>query len=197
MLYSVSIMKGCARSLLVQLAGFLAVVGGVMAFLQFKHGMPPGKTLGASLAAGFFGWVGLGLLVGILQAARERSALRDCLAGRRPADGKRAGIAGTITASGELLRAPFSGSECLAYKYEIFQIVGSGRRSHRYSYFEGIALVPSVITTPAGIFRLLAVPAFDFRTDSISPERALGQWTEHVTSARFEPKDSRRTLEKQ
>jgi hypothetical protein len=189
--------KGCARSLFFQLVQFLAAVGAVMAFFQFRHGLPPGKTLGASLFAGVFGWIGLTLLFGILQPLRERSALRDCLAGKRPRDGTRVGIAGTIAATGEPLRAPMTGADCVAYKYEIFQIVGSGKQRMHHRYFEGIALVPSVIATPAGTFRLLAVPAFDFGTDSVRPERALAHWNEHVKSARFEPPSSNRTLEKQ
>jgi hypothetical protein len=172
-------------------------MGAIMVFLQLRYALPPGKTLGPSLFAGFFGWVGWTLLVGLLQPARERSELRDCLAGKRPLDGKRVGIAGTIDAAGELLRAPLTGAECLAYKYEIFQIRGAAKRQHKAVYFEGIALVPSVITTRAGAFRLLAVPTFDFGAEGVDRERAVFNWTEHVQRAQFEPESSRRTLEKQ
>ena len=191
------LVKGCARSLVLQLAGFLAIVGGVLLLLQLRYALPPGKTLGASLLAGLFGWVGWMLIVGIRQPARERSALRGCLAGTRPLDGKWVGVAGTIAASGELLRSPLTGVECLAYKYEIFRVQGSGKQRLKTSYFEGIALIPSVITTRAGAFRLLAVPTFDFGAEGVDPERAVFNWTEHVKTAAFEPDSSRRTLEKQ
>lgn len=190
-------MKGCARSLFVQLAGFLATVGAVLFLFDERFGLPPGKTLGASLFAGFFAWLGWTLLFGIAQPIQERSALRDCLAGKRPADGKRAGVAGTISAAGQAMRAPLSGADCLAYKYEISLTRGSGRSRHKAVYFEGIALVPSVITTTSGNYRLLAVPTFDFGGEAIDRRKALRNWEEHVRTAQFEPESSRRTLEKQ
>ena len=191
-------MKGCARSLLLQLAGFLAMLGGVLAFLQLRYGLAPGKIFGAALFAAVFGWIGLGLLVGIGQPVRERAALAGCLAGGRPADGAWTGIAGTIEAAGDLLRSPLAGTECLAYRYEIYLYVGRGRRRTRAVYFEGEALVPSVISTPAGAFRLLAVPEFDFGRENIEPKQALFHWSEHVKTASFEtPEAARKTLAKQ
>lgn len=191
-------MKGCARSLLLQLAGFLAMLAGVLAFLQFRYALAPGKVIGPALLAAFFGFIGLGFLASIRKPVSERAALAACLAGRRPADGKRTGIAGTIEAAGDLLRSPLTGTECLAYRYEIYLWVGQGRRRTRAVYFEGVALVPSVISTPAGSFRLLAVPEFDFGREDVEPQRALFHWNEHVKTTAFEtPEAARKTLAKQ
>jgi hypothetical protein len=188
--------KGCARTLLLQLAGFLAAAGAVMLFLRERHGLAPGRTIGVSLGIAFFVWMALGYLVGIAQPVRERAALRECLAGRRPADGKRTGVAGTIDILGAALLSPLTGSECVAWKYEISLTTGSGKNRHKSVFFEGIALVPSAISTPSGSYRLLAVPAFDFGAESIEMATALRHWTEHLKTAVFEPKP-RRALEKQ
>jgi hypothetical protein len=191
-------MKGCARSLLLQLGGFLAILAGVFAFLQLRHGLAPARVIGPAFFSALFGWVGLGWLAAIRKPVRERAALAGCLAGRRPADGKWTGIAGTIEAAGALLRSPLTGTECLAYRYEIYLWVGQGRRRTRAVYFEGVALVPSVISTPAGSFRLLAVPEFDFGREDVDPKQALFHWSEHVKTAAFEtPEAARKTLAKQ
>jgi hypothetical protein len=191
-------MKGCARSALLQLAGFLAILGGIVYFLELRYALAPGKTFGASVFAAVFGWMGLGFLVSIRKPIRERAALAGCMAGKRPADGAWTGIAGTIEPAGELLRSPLTGSECLAYRYSIDLTRGSGRQRTHSVYFEGVALVPSVIATPAGSFRLLAVPEFDFGKEVVEPERALFHWNEHLKTATFEtPEAARKTLAKQ
>ncbi len=191
-------MKGCARSLIFQVVGVLVALAGVLAFLQVRHGLAPGRVIGPAIFAALFGCIGLGLLLAISRPLRERAALRDCLAGKRPTDGKRTGIAGTIEPVGDLLRSPLTGTACLAYRYEIYLWVGHGRRRTRAVYFEGVALVPSVIATPAGSFRLLAVPEFDFGRESIEPQQALFHWSEHAKTAPFEtPEAARKTLARQ
>jgi len=188
-------MKGCARTLLLQFAGFLAILGGVFLLIHGVRGTSPEKAIGPALFAAGFAWIGLGFFVGIRKPVRERASLAACLAGRRPADGAWTGIAGTIEPVGALLRSPLTGSECVAYRYTIDLTRGAGRRRTHIVYFEGIALVPSIVSTPAGAFRLLAVPEFDFAKEIIEPERALFHWSEHVKTATFEsPEDSRKSL---
>jgi hypothetical protein len=190
--------KGCARTLLLQFAVFLAIGAGVMVLLHRYYGLPPGRTLGVSLGVAFCGWVGLALLFGIAQPVRERFWLRNCLAGRRPPDGKRTGIVGTIDAAGALIVSPLTGTDCVAWKYEISLTRGSGKNRRKSVFFEGIGLVPSVISTPSGSYRLFAVPAFDFGAEGVEMGTALRHWQEHIETARFEEKAAaRRTLEKQ
>ena len=192
-------MKGCARTALLQFVGFLAIAGAVMFYLRERLGFGPAKTVGVSLLTALFAFVALALLFGIAKPVRERASLRACLNGRRPADGERAGIAGTIgaVASGETLRAPFSGAECLAYRYEIYEMRRIGKTTSKVTYFEGLSLAPSVVAAPSGTYRLLAVPEFDFGADEIEPGKALFYWSDHAKTAPFEPDPAKRTLEKQ
>jgi hypothetical protein len=187
--------KGCVRALLFQLFGYLAVSGAVAFLLKNRWGFPPARILGVSLGAGFLAWLAMSFLVGVARLAREMSALHHNLSGKRPTDGKRAVIAGTIDASGLKLRSPLSGTDCVAFKYAIFRTI-SVRRRHRRLYYEGIGLTPSVITTNAGTFRLLAVPAFEGE-EGVETETSLRNWAEHVATAPFESEPSRRILEKQ
>ncbi|MEX0880533.1 MAG: hypothetical protein WEB59_13690 [Thermoanaerobaculia bacterium] len=192
-------MKGCARSLFLGLAVYLAIAGGIAWLLHLRFSLPLERTWQVSAGAGFFAWVGLTLLFGILEFFRERASIRACLCGQRPADGRQTGIVGTIDAAGPLLRAPLSGTLCLAYKYTISKLVKSGKGSQLATLVEGIALVPSVITTPCGSYRLLAVPTFDAEGESFSREAAAGNAAELLRTARFEPpgKASRGALERQ
>ena len=192
-------MKGCARTFLLQVLGFLAAAFAVMAFLRAVHGRPPSTSIGVSLLTAFFVCVALGLLFGIAKPVRERASLRACASGRRPRDGDRTSIVGTIdsVAGSERLRSPFTGVECLAYRYEIFEMRRVGRTDSKATYYEGVALIPSIVTAPPGTFRLLAVPAFDFAADEVEPGKALFHWREYEKTAPFEPDPKARTLEKE
>ena len=192
-------MKGCARALLLQFVGFLAIAGGIVSFLRAVHGHPPTKTIGVSLLTALFACVALGLLFGIAKPVRERASLRSGLAGRRPLDGQRASIVGTIEAAarGETLRAPFSGVESLTCRYEIYEMRRIGKSSSKVTYFEGVAQISSVLTTLSGTYRLLAVPTFDFAGDHVEPGEALFHWREYEKTAPFEADPKKATLEKE
>jgi hypothetical protein len=181
------------------LGGFLAAAAAVMGFLRAVHGYPPSKTIGVSLLTAFFASVALGLLFGIAKPVRERASLRSGLAGKRPTDGGRASIVGTIdaVAANDKLRAPFTGVECLGYRYEIFEMRRIGKTDSKATYFEGVALIPSIVTAPSGTFRLLAVPAFDFGADEVEPGKALFHWSDYAKTAPFEPDPKTRALEKE
>ncbi|MEO8432127.1 MAG: hypothetical protein ABI592_11510 [Acidobacteriota bacterium] len=189
-------MKGLARSALLQLAGFLATGAAVMFFLQRRYALSPPGTLAISVFAGFFLFLCWSFLVAILQPVRERKSLRDGMAGHRPADGQLAGVAGTIDAVGETVRAPLSGRDCVAWEYEIFRTERQGKHLRKVTYFEGTALVPSVISTPAGDFRLLAVPEFDLPQESFEPGPATRDIRRHIAAARIETEQPRGTLKK-
>jgi hypothetical protein len=186
--------KGCARSLLIQFAAYLATAGAIASLLHSRLGHPLPKLIAPSLIGGLAAVIGAGLLLGISKPVRDRAALAACLAGKRPADGARAGLAGTIDAIGEPLRAPFSGKECVAWSYEIWEMKATGSRSSKVVYFEGLALTPSAIATPAGAFRLLAVPTLDLASEGFLPSEALARFKEHVKTASFETTKPRGTL---
>lgn len=192
-------MKGCARSLFLGLAVYFAIAGGIAWLLHARFGLPLERTWQVSAGTGFLAWVGLTLIFGILELLRERSSIRACLSGKRPVDGERTGIVGTIDAPGPRLRAPLSGAECLAYKYTISKLVKSGKTSSLVPFVEGLALVPSVITTPSGSYRLLAVPTIEAGGVEFSRETAISNARELLRTAKFAPTGTaaRGTLEKQ
>jgi hypothetical protein len=163
--------------------------------LQQRYGLPPRKTAGVALGAGFLALVSLALFVAALRTMRERASVRASLAGEPPVDGRRTAFVGTIDAAGESLRSPLSGKECLAWKYQISRFTGTSRRRVQSVYYEGIALVPSILSTRSGRFRLLAVPEFEFAPEHLDAGRAAHNAAEHVRTAVFE--EARRTLEKQ
>jgi hypothetical protein len=82
--------------------------------------------------------------------------------GEPPADGKRTAFIGTLQATGPVLRAPFSGAECVGYSYEISHLVYSRNAnrttSRKVTDFSGVALAPCAIHTIQGDFRLLSYP---------------------------------------
>lgn len=119
-------------------------------------------------------------------------------------DGRQVGLMGTITTSSPLLRAPLSGSPCLAYKYSISMMDKTGKNHSIVTLVEGIAIVPSHIATPCGNFKLLAVPTFEtggllFSPDANVRETTLHNAAELLRTATFEPPGTivRGALEKQ
>lgn len=190
-------MKGCAKSALLQLAGLLLTVGAVLYFLHWRYGLPVTKTLGVSVFSGFFAFLAWSFLASIVPVLRERASVRKCVAGERPADGRRAGFVGTIDVTGEPLRSPLGRQECVAWTYEIYELLFGHRRRTKATYFDGTALASSVITTPSGRFRLLAVPTFDFGSEDLDAGRAARNASEHIAAARFETEAPHRALEKQ
>jgi len=182
-------MKGCARSCLLQLVGFLTIAGTIMFFLHRWYALPPEETGGAVAGSALLIWIGLALLYAVGQPIRERSSIRSNMSGVRPIDGRQVGIAGRIDAPRQTLRAPFSGADCVAYKYEISKMVRSGKSSHKATLCEGIALIPSVITSQSGSYRLLAVPNFDFPHAEIDHDTALRNAEEFLRTTVFEQKE--------
>jgi hypothetical protein len=84
-------------------------------------------------------------------------------------------LVGQIEPEGVTLRAPFSGAECVAYAFEVFRMVGTGRQSRRAVYYDGLSIVPSRVVTRSGSYRLLAVPELDFGGAGLSREQALAR----------------------
>ena len=196
-------MKGCARSLALILLVYIGSVAGIAWFLYERFDLPFDRTWHVCLVAGLFVWVGLTLLGGIPEVFRERGSIRACLRGQRPVDGRQVGLVGTISTSSPLLRAPLSGTECLAYKYAILMRQTSGKNRNVVTVVEGIAIVPSAIATPCGSFKLLAVPTLEtgaalFSRDAATRETTIQNAAELLRTARFESpgKVVRGTLEK-
>jgi hypothetical protein len=178
--------RGCALSALWSLLGLATVVAAIIGGLHQRYGTAPSDAVGVALLAGVFGWVMLGLLYSAVKAWRERSVLVAAMAGRAPVDGRQAVLVGQMEPIGLPLRAPFSGAECVAYSFEIFQMRRSGKTTHKAVYYDGVAVVPSMIVTRGGSYRLLAVPDLDCDETYVPRETALRLAGDYVRSTTFE-----------
>src|SRR5262249_25958451 len=109
------------------------------------------------------------------------------------ADRKPPPLAGTLKATGNTLRAPMSGKECLGYSYEIAHTESTRSRDGRSSTrrvtdFSGVALAPCVIHTLQGDFRLLSYPYLQgFPEDEFSKDDAgMRRAGEYIRTTTFE-----------
>jgi hypothetical protein len=148
----------------------LAWAGSFAALWYGAHQLfyPPGDWIGAALVSFFFA-LGVGA---VIKARIER---RDAGIIARPEgppqDGARVAIAGTLEATGEILRAPLSGQECLVYDYAISHTAelppGLGRSKSSNSQpseimdRSGLAMAPVVIRSGVRDVRLLAFPGIE------------------------------------
>ena len=94
-----------------------AIAGAIVYGLQRTHGLPPSDTIGVALLAGFIGWIATNLLFSAVQSWRERASIVNGMAGTEPVDGRQAVLVGHIEPLGAGLAGPFSGAECVAYKF--------------------------------------------------------------------------------
>jgi hypothetical protein len=108
-------------------------------------------------------------------ALSERALVGRSLASERPEDGRKTAASGTLVAERNVARAPFSGTPCVTYHYQI-QHTTSGSSSTTVTDCWGYALVPSHVETTAGKVRGLGYTDFDFAptvlTDQESRDRA-------------------------
>lgn len=163
-------MKGLVVHMVKLFLSWVAVVAAVVAGLHFATGSAPIAGLGAALFAGSFGWIGTACLLVAFRSLRERGAIRRGMSDAPPQDGPTV-LIGHID-SARPLNAPFDGRECVAYTYQIWREVRVGRTMSRFVLYKGIGLAPSQIATPAGAFRLLAVPTIEGAEPSEIPTEA-------------------------
>lgn len=152
---------------------FFAAVGGVCGILLALllppfapgHEAPFVAKLALALACGFAVSALLTLAAYILkdtlQRLRDRARLADRLVTMLPADGERVVACGTLVATGPLVTAPFTGTTCVSYWYQVKHTAGG---SHSGDVIDawGYSLTPSSVETPWGSVRLLSYTEFDF-----------------------------------
>jgi hypothetical protein len=153
---------------------------------------PPGDWIGAAIAS-FALTLGIG---GLRKARLER---RDANLVARPEgpprDGERVAIAGTLEATGEPLRAPFSGLECVVYDYQISHVPklppGFGKMKNQNSQpsevisRSGMAMAPSIIRSGVREVRLLAFPGFERFPDSKLDDGAIERARRYIAATPF------------
>jgi hypothetical protein len=181
-------LKGCAIRGLLSLFALVAIVFAIGGGIVHWYGVRRVDVLGVSIFAGFFAFLALNLVWSAIDAWRKRAALRGGIAGTPPVDGKQTILVGYIAPSGgATLTAPLSGRPCVAYTFEIYEMRGSGRRSTKVVYCEGIALTPSSIVTNSGSYQLLAVPELDCEDSEFERKTALVRARELMRTLPFEP----------
>lgn len=177
-------MKGCARSCLLLLLGWGAVAYAFYRYFVSLRDFGPPMYWGSAVA-GLLVVGAIGYLAGIVTAYRERKMLLEAMAGTPPADGRWAGISGTIHSTTPLT-APFSGERVVAYEYKVHRDQRVGKTMSEIVYYQGKALAPSTIATRQGSVRLLSLPAFtELEAESIAQSEALRRAKAYVASTTF------------
>ena len=193
-------MAGIVRTCLIALVGWIAA--GVAFYVHLKSaGVPPRPAIPGAIGASFCVVIAVNYVIAVFEVVRERALLAGAASGAPPADGKWAAVHGPIR-SGQLLRAPISGFECVAYEYRISREERAPRGGTReVTCFEGNALAASSITTPHGTIRLLAVPRLDLPMTRIHVDDALENAIAFIQATSFEtaatPKEERTTAEQE
>ncbi len=185
LLESRSLMRGCAIHTLLLAALWLGLCAGLVLFLQQAYGRSPSQTVGPSLLIGGIAWIAVLQWLSAAQAWRQRRALSRGMAGVPPRHGRQAVLVGNIQALGATIVGPLDGALCVAYRYEISEHVGSGKKASHVTHYKGVALVPCVVTTPTGSYRLLAVPEIDGAIPESTRERMLAKAADYIQGTTF------------
>jgi hypothetical protein len=164
--------KGCFLTL----AMYGLPMAAYFALLHFALGAPLGDHdwIAGSLA-GLFTVLGISLIVmpGDARLLRRDSRVV-------PRDGERVAICGTLETIGEPLHAPFSGTACAAYNYNIYHTTsGSKGRTVTVPHITGMALAPSAVRFELGRTKILAYPMPEGFADA---ERSDATWLENARS---------------
>ncbi len=143
-----------------------------------------GQSAGVGAAAGFFTMLALLWVVCAWRKVREIGVLARCDRGRL-IDGEPAVVRGRIEPTGPVIEDPFSGGECLLFRYLIshWGRKTSSGRSHFYDAL-GIGMTSCVVRNPRVSVKLLGFPLLDFAGTRIED---LGRAREYVAGADFSP----------
>lgn len=159
-------MLGCFLSL----AGWLAVSYAYYRWFDTVFD-PPGGIIGA-LVAGFATWCCVGSLLNAWKAWGDGGRIRRALAGEEFRDGKLVAVCGEIQSTGEVMLAPFSGTQCVICEYELFsqakleQQQSSKHKQKPTPDYCGFMMTPASIQTRQGEVRLLGFPQLDKVSDN-------------------------------
>ena len=154
--------------------------------------LPWGLSIGLCLLGGFSALALFGAVSTIVQGVSDKKVLSSARKGLSFQDGKRAAAIGTIEPSGlKTLTAPFSKRECLAYEYEVYEMVvertGKTSRSVKKLYCSGFGMVPSQIRTMQGNIRVLGFPLIDeFPLNFTESTEERSRATEYMQQTKFE-----------
>lgn len=174
--------KGCALSL-----ATWAVTGGFYyAYLRGRFD-PPGDAIGAAIA-GFLMMMASGILQNAWRSWRDLAVLQGATLGTAPEDGRTYAAAGPIRPIGRAAVAPFSGTECVAYDYDVDGNPEGDAEEGQGNQYGGFNLVPSAIAGSFGRIKLLTWPVLDeFKKRRLKDPRDYERARLYVASTTFEP----------
>lgn len=176
-----NVKRSCFLALVVWLA-----LGGVYGYLAWTRTRETTPAVLIGLLGGTFAAILVGGLGGLIQALRDRAAIRRAESGFLPADGARGAASGAVRPLGPPLRAPFTGREAVAYEYDVKR-PAQGEDGPSGSDYAGVWLTPCVVEAPAGPAKLLGLGILDqFRQRTITSEEDLARGRDYLARATFE-----------
>jgi hypothetical protein len=179
---------GCLALLIV-----LAAVAVFVDRLISAH-LPPELRVFVVVPTALFLTVGLSnlwnLARGYGQGARSRAAMVNrARAGEPPVQDGPIAATGIVRADGPTLRAPISGSECVAYQYRLYTSQWLRRRKHHQTpIYWGYASRPFRIDTAKHAFRVMAMPRLADRATQHESSESRARAKVYVAATRYEPK---------
>jgi hypothetical protein len=120
--------------------------------------------------------------------AARGTLLARATTGEPPADGGPMLVTGRVRPDGPPLRAPLSGTECVAYDYRLYKRTWMGSRSgHRTTvYWGGYACQPFMVDTGARAVRVGAMPDFVDAPNRDKTDDTIGRARAYLQATRFE-----------
>jgi hypothetical protein len=153
----------------------------------------PGNAFLSGFGAIFTGLFISGIF-GILRAYRDARRLRGASSNAVGTfkDGEMVAVAGAIRPLDAPLTAPFSGTPCVAYDYDIVHIAhrstSDGTETYEQHDISGLALTPSIIETPTGGVRLLSFAMLEeFPRQLQNSPSAQDRARDYVARTTFKP----------
>jgi hypothetical protein len=176
------------RALLGVVGLYAAAAAACHAFLRWYR---PQQLDDVTLAAGLLG-LPLAASIGFLWGSRgyfqEARLILRSVAQPSLEDGKRVVVVGRIEALGPTLRAPFTGTRCVAYQYEIDHVGTLPRQRNRMIRvrdYWGMAVCPWHVRTAAGPVRMLAYARIEAPPDIPTEDEAYRAAEAHLASTSF------------
>ncbi len=120
--------------------------------------------------------------------AARGTLLARATTGEPPAEGGPMLVTGTVRPDGPPLRAPLSGTECVAYQYRLYKRtwLGSNRGYSTTVYWGGYAFQPFMIDTGARAVRVGAMPEFVDDPSRARTDDTIRRAREYLQVTRFE-----------
>lgn len=172
--------KSCTAWLVLYLAASAAI-----AWVIYRRYPVTQSAVIGGLIGGFLVWIGLGWLAAIRTKFADAGMVRQAMNGEPASDGDKIAVIGTVEAISATLTSPLSRTQCVAYKYT----VTARRGKNESTLYDGMALVPSQISSQRGPMRILAYPDLQVQPRVVPREIAAPNMRAYAESAEFkEPK---------